>query len=105
MIKLTDVISIQKLSDEKDDFGHRQKVWLPVATDIRARVMYKSGSEELEAGQIRAKRVVKIQLWSRPDIKEDMRITFGNEIFNIKAVLPDNQFRRFMMIEAEDDVR
>lgn len=87
--KLKHRITIQEFVSGKDDWGQPIQTWTTKAITW-AQVQGVSGREFLAADAEQAGVTWKIILRYMPGLKPSMRILLDDQIFNITAVLPDN---------------
>lgn len=87
--KLKDRIVIQNKTSVRDSFGQPIDTWADFAT-LWAWLKFKNGSEFIAAGSEHAQTDASIRIRYRADISPAMRIVFGGDIYNIKAVLPSS---------------
>lgn len=98
-------IDIQRKVIEIDSDGIRREEWetirQPDEALIPAAIVPLSGREFVAAQAVQAGVTTRINVRVRPGIKPAMRIVHGDEIYNIRAVLPDPTLRRHLTIMAE----
>ncbi|KOE23088.1 phage head closure protein [Burkholderia multivorans] len=88
---LTEFISIERRggrtneNDEPlpDDWVTHDQVW--------ASVLFISGKEHVISGAVRSSAIASIRIRFREDIDSEMRIRYGNQLYDIVAVLPNRK--------------
>lgn len=88
-----------------DNTGGYIQNWKDFIT-VWAEVQPRSGSESLADEQVQASRRIVVTMRYKADINNDMRIKFGNRLFNITSIL--NPYEENMLLEVaaqEEDVR
>lgn len=93
-------INFLKPVTARDDYGEKTIVWEQQAASFASVDFQQSRSDEDEvATRIQAFTYAEIRLRFRADINEAWRILYGQDTFDIEAILPDSH-RRHMMIKA-----
>ena len=60
-----------------------------------------TGKEFFASQQVQSTVTQRIRIRSREGITQDMRVVYGNRIFNIVAILPDNRLRETVLMCRE----
>lgn len=96
-------VTIQKPVTTTDGEGTESIAWVPVVTTW-AEVIWLGGRERLEAEQLQNPRTLQVTIRSRPDvaITAAMRLQYGSRIFEIEAVLPDEEPPRALQLNCEE---
>lgn len=84
----------------QDEAGGPTGAWTTVAT-VWADVRYLNGLETVKAGAETSTAKASIRLRRRTDVTAGMRVYFGATVFNILAVLPDEQDRERLDLACE----
>lgn len=94
-------VQIQKPVTTTDSEGTESVVWWPVAT-LWSQVTELQGHERLEAEQPQFPRTVQVLVRNQPTtpIAPAMRIAYGVRVFEIQAVIPDQEPPRWLMLHA-----
>lgn len=90
--KLNRRVSLQQSGTERDAAGQAIASWTEIAkpwADIR----YLNGKEYATSGTVVSGATVSVRIRYRTDVKASMRVVYGETIFNILAVLPDEERR------------
>ncbi len=88
--KLNRYVQIQKPAISQDVDGQPLTTWTKVA-NVWADVRYLNGAEAIRAGQDLTIANVSIRIRKRDDVTASMRAVLGATVFNIRAVLPDEE--------------
>ena len=98
--QLNQLVTIQQRSSTQNALGEKVAGWVDVDT-VWAHILKKSGYEtiksELEISAVRAS----IRVQYHTGIRADMRVVAGDEVYDIRAVLPDSNTRRFTDLICE----
>lgn len=99
-------ITFQEEAETADDGGGYALAWTNITTapSVWASIEALSGREALRAMQLEHPVSHQIICRHRTDITAKMRIKYGTRMFNIRAVLLDENQKRFMTILAEEFV-
>lgn len=89
-------ITIQVKQVGQDDFGQPLTSWVTVAKDVPTNILASTGKEYVNAGAEVSKVQVSMRIRWRTDITAAMRVLYDGGIFNIEAVLPDYEGRRYV---------
>lgn len=82
--ELRHIVTFQKLSDVQNGYGENTDSWVDITTD-RAGIYPISGKEFFAAETVNSEVTHKIKMRYRPGITPDMRIKFGERIFELIA--------------------
>lgn len=87
--KLRERITIEQFTLTKDASGGQERGWVVVAENLAASRRDFSGGEKpatAQAGGEVATARVEFTIHWRPDVKADMRVRHGDELFNVRHV-------------------
>jgi len=87
--KLRHRIAIEELKETRSDYGEVVREWVPVA-NVWAQVVPQSGKEFVAAQAIQAQVDTRITIRYRDDITPKHRVVYRSHIYDIRAVLPDD---------------
>lgn len=93
-------VTFQKMGETFDDFGQPVAGWMDHAS-AWANIRNLSGLESIKAGADVSVVKTSIRIRYRKDITAGMRIVAGTTIYDITAVLPDEQTRDRMDLSCE----
>ena len=85
--RLSSRVTIQQRTDAQNEIGELVPVWSTLAT-VWANVIHKSGLETIKAGASASVVKASFRIRFRADVKADMRVVKGSDVYNIEAVLP-----------------
>lgn len=88
-------IQIQQPSSAQDEYGHPLGEWETVST-VWAEIKDASGREYFAAQASQSEVQTKITIRKRAGVKPEMRVVYGEDIYEIKAVL--NQTTRTLLL-------
>lgn len=98
-------VLIQKPSDAQDDVGQPGLIWINLLATgdgkVWANVLYLNGAETLKADAPTSIARASIRIRRRTDVAAGMRAVLGATIFQIKAVLPDEEGKKFVDLACE----
>lgn len=98
-------VLIQHLGAGQDDIGQPVQTWTNlIATGdgkVWANVLYLNGAETLKADSPTSIAKASIRIRRRTDVAPGMRVVLGTTIFQIKAVLPDEESKKFVDLACE----
>ena len=94
--KLDKRITIQSLTTTQDALGELVNTWVTVCV-VSASVNDLTGREFIASGSLIDSVLTKIEIRYRTDITASMRILLGQQIYNIEAVLHQNQKSLILM--------
>lgn len=100
------MIEIQEAVATPDGIGGRTLAWQPLARGARvwASVTLRGGSEAMEDGRINARQTASFEVYARSDLTELHRISWNNEVWNIRSIGRPGDRRMTMIIDAERGV-
>lgn len=85
-------VVIQQPSTSQDTIGQPAQVWTTLAT-VWANVRTQSGMERIRAGAQTSTVQASIRIRRRTDVTAGMRAVLGSTVYNIRAVLHDEETR------------
>lgn len=89
-------VTIQELGG-RDDYGQPlPDGWVDVATRLRANIRTLTGREFATSGSEASEVTTSIRLRYRTGIQAGMRVVHGDTIYDIRAVLPNEEDRRYV---------
>lgn len=102
--KLRHRITIQSLqSTQNDSNGNFNDSWMAFAVDWPADVHPLSGREFIQGGAEQSEVVDRITIRYLAGVKKAMRVLHEDQVFNIKAVLPDAKSgREYLTLMVSD---
>lgn len=86
--RLNSRVTIQQRTDTQDSIGEPVPTWSTLAA-VWADVLHNSGIEAVKADSSTSVVKASIRIRFRSDVKASMRVVKGADIYEIKAVLPD----------------
>lgn len=95
-------VVIRQRADGADELGQPLTTWTTVAT-LWADIRHLSGAAAIKADVNTSTVKASIGVTKRDDIKAGMQALHGSTVYEIKAVLPDEQNRRDMYLVCEVD--
>lgn len=98
--KLNRRIVLQNLVAGQDAIGQPTMVWTTLAT-VWANVRYLNGVESIKSDAPVSVAKASIRIRRRTDVVANMRAVLGTTIFDIKAVLPDEENRERVDLVCE----
>ena len=81
-------VTIQQRTDAQNDIGELVPTWTALAA-VWADVVHNSGLETIKADASASIVRASIRVRFRTDVKADMRVVKGADVYEVKAVLPD----------------
>lgn len=93
-------IAIERLVPGQDEIGEPVMVWETVAT-VWANVRYLNGVETVRSDMPISVAKASIRIRRRSDVVAAMRARLGETVFDIKAVLPDEEYRDHLDLACE----
>lgn len=93
-------VTIQHLVAGQDEIGQPVQTWSTLAT-VWADVRYLNGLETIKADATTSIAKASIRIRRRTDVTAGMRVTLGATVFNINAVLPDEESRERLDMACE----
>jgi SPP1 family predicted phage head-tail adaptor len=98
-------VLIQHLIDAQDEIGQPVQTWANlIATGdgkVWAHIRYLNGIETVKSDAPVSVAKASIRIRRRTDVAAAMRVVFGSTIFDIKAVLPDEESRERLDLACE----
>ncbi len=85
---LTEQITIENTTTNKDDFGSTVKVWQPVIK-TRCNIKFNSGNRQIENKEIINSYSLTFTIRLYHNINEDMRIVWNGKKYRILSIFPD----------------
>ena len=105
MLKLNHRIDLQRLElDQDDNTGATLETWVSFVENEPADIVPLSGREFVAAQSVQAGVTTRITIRYRDGVRPAMRLTHGEDVYNIKAVLPDPSLRRHLTLMCEAGV-
>lgn len=98
--RLNSRVTIKQLTDGQDEIGQPIQTWTDLAT-VWANIKHKSGAESIKADQDVSIVQASIRIRRRADVTAAMRVHHGAAVYEIKAVLPDEQRREHVDLVCE----
>lgn len=102
--RMRHLITIQFEERQADGYGGYNPVWKDLYADIYADVEPLSGDETTVARQVEDSTMYRVTTHYRPDVKAAMRVKFGTEFLNIRAVRNLGGRNRRLELECEGGV-
>jgi SPP1 family predicted phage head-tail adaptor len=93
-------VSIQQRTGGADALGQPGDSWTELA-EVWAEIRHPSGVQQVKAGAEVSTVRASIKVRTRGDVTAAMRVVRGSKVYDIKAVLPDEQGREFMFLVCE----
>jgi SPP1 family predicted phage head-tail adaptor len=93
-------VLIQSLQPGQDKIGQPTTTWATFKT-LGADIRTLGGLESIKADAQAATTKASIRVRYRTDITADMRVVHGSTVYEIKAVLPDEQRRDHLDLSCE----
>lgn len=78
--------------------GQWELQWTDVATAVPAEVRPLSGNQQLQSAAIQNSIEAQVKLRWRDDLKPEMRMLHGTDIYDIKQIIPDPTLRRWLTL-------
>ena len=98
--KFNSQVVIKQQTTEQNEIGEPIQTWTEVAT-VWANIKHKSGSEAMKADQDVSIVQASIRIRRRTDVTAAMRVYHGATVYEIKAVLPDEERRDHVDLVCE----
>lgn len=98
--KLNRRVAIQSLVAGQDEIGQPTMVWTTLAT-VWANVRFLNGIETVKSDAPVSVAKASIRIRRRTDVTAGMRAVLGSTIFDIRAVLPDEESRERLDLACE----
>lgn len=93
-------VTVKYLNSGQDDIGQPVQTWSDLAS-IWADIRHLNGSESIRADADSSIVKASIRIRRRTDVTPAMRVYHGSTIYEIKAVLPDEQSRERLDLSCE----
>ena len=93
-------ISIEQQSSTQDTLGQPVDTWTTFAS-VWADIRYTGGLEAIKANAVGSTAKVSVRVRYLTGVTAGMRVSHGLETFNILAVLPDANGRRYVDLVCE----
>lgn len=94
------LVSITRQASGQSTTGQPNGAWAEVAS-VWANVAYLRGLESIKAGGEMSVSKASIRIGYRTDVTSADRVTLGTTVFEIKAVLPDEQRKEYTDLACE----
>jgi len=94
------LVSIQSRAAGVDEVGQPNGAWTQLA-QVWANVRYQRGVEVIKGGAEMSARRVSIKIRRRTDVTSAMRVVYAGTTFEVKAVLPDEEDRKYVYLACE----
>lgn len=98
--RMNRLVTLQRRAAGQDALGQPLTTWDDVAS-VWANIRYLSGVESIKAGAETAVAKASIRINYRTDVTAAWRVSFGETVFQVKAVLPDEAGRRHVDLAVE----
>jgi SPP1 family predicted phage head-tail adaptor len=93
-------VTIQQKSSTQDAAGQPVLSWTTLAT-VWANIAHQSGLESIRANKETSLVRTSIRIRKRADVTAAMRVVYGSTTYEIKAVLPDLEYRDKLDLSCE----
>jgi SPP1 family predicted phage head-tail adaptor len=93
-------VTIRQQSTVQDEIGQPMQAWTDVAT-VWANIRHPNGSESIQADRDVSIVRASIRIRRRTDVTAAMRVHHGAAVYEIKAVLPDEEDRDRIDLSCE----
>lgn len=90
-------VKIQQRGTTQDSFGQQITTWTDVA-EVWASIEPMSGRELMAAAAVQSETTHTVVIRYRPGIVPAMRINYGGRLFNIGAVIDENERHRMLTL-------
>jgi SPP1 family predicted phage head-tail adaptor len=97
---LNRLVTIKAMGTGQDEAGQPVVTWTAVAP-VWANILHKNGAESLRADKDTSIVQASIRIRRRTDVTAAMRVYHGAEVYEIKAVLPDEVDRDHIDLVCE----
>lgn len=97
---LKSLVTIQQQTEGQDEIGQPMRVWADLAK-VWANIRHLSGSEAIKAGMDASTVRASIRIRRRDDVTSAMRVQHKNVVYEISAVMPDEQSRAYVDLVCE----
>lgn len=93
-------VTIKQLVEGQDEIGQPIQTWADLAT-VWANIKHKSGAESIRADQDVSIVQASIRIRRRTDVTAAMRVHHGATVYEIRAILPDEDRREHVDLVCE----
>ena len=100
VVKLNKRVRIEQLTAGQDAIGQPVQVWSLLVV-VWANIMLKTGAQTIRADADVSIVQASIRIRKRADVTAAMRVVSGTSIYDIKAVLPDEENRQHVDLVCE----
>lgn len=94
-------ITMQKKSNERNSFGEPEDMWVDVVT-VRASINPLSGRDFMAAMKEQAAVTHKVTIRYNPSVNADMRIKYGDRLFDILHIIDTWEQHREMVLLCKE---
>jgi len=101
--KLRHRITLQEIIKTDDGYGGIVETWKDIAT-VWAAIEPLKGTERYQAQQVQSELTHKVTIRYRAGIKPQMRILYGNRVFDIEAVIDVDERHRWLELLCSEVV-
>lgn len=98
--RLNQRVKIQQLAAGQDAIGQPVQTWSDLAT-VWSRILMKNGAQAIKGDADVSLVQASIRIRRRTDIAAGMRVLHGTVVYDIKAVLPDEERRTHVDLVCE----
>lgn len=98
--QLKNRVTIQQQSTVQDSIGQPVNTWTTYAT-VWADIRHKSGVEAIKSGEVTSTVKASVRVRYKSGITAAMRVAHGSVVYQIKAVLRDEQNKDYMDLVCE----
>jgi SPP1 family predicted phage head-tail adaptor len=81
--ELRHIVTFQKQSNVENDYGEETNEWIDILVNVRVGIYPISGKEFYTASSVNSEVTHKIRMRYVPNVTSDMRIKFGDRIFEL----------------------
>lgn len=99
-LKLNRRVTLQRPSAGKDALGQPNTTWQDVVT-VWAHIRNENGMQMLKAGAEVSKLKASIRIRYRIGLTEDMRVIYGSLVYQVAAIVPDEEGKQFIDLVVE----
>jgi SPP1 family predicted phage head-tail adaptor len=94
------LVTLQRPVEGQDSIGQPLPGWADVA-QVFANIRYLNGVESIKAGAETSTARASIRIGYRTDLTSAMRVSIGETVFQVKAVLPDETERQHVDLDCQ----
>lgn len=94
------LMTIQRPATGQDAAGQPAQTWTDLAS-VYANIRYLNGLESIKADAEASVAKASIRIGYRTDVTAAMRVSIGSTVFQIKAVLPDEEGKQHTDLACE----